>query len=128
MSAFFDDFYYDNIDRHGKIEAMRHHRPEIEEEYDDFLVLFSDLTASINNHLYLQTIDASIPISDINIMIERMNYLNDLKLSKYAVYRGCEDYLVKTDWFFNLTEEKQFAIRLDFYTKIVLGIHQAFYR
>ena len=53
MSTFFDDFYHDNIDRHGKIEAMLHHRPEIEEEYDGFLVLFNDLEASINNHLYL---------------------------------------------------------------------------
>ncbi|WP_296317606.1 hypothetical protein [Winogradskyella sp. UBA3174] len=128
MSAFFDDFYYDNIDRHGKIEAMLYRRPEIEEEYDHFLVLFTDLTASINNHLYLQTIDESIPISEINVMIERMNHLNDLKLSKYAVYRACEDYLVKTEWFFGLTNQKKFKIRLDFYSNIVLGIHQAFYR
>ncbi len=61
-------------------------------------------------------------------MIERMNDLSKCKISKYAMYRNCEDYLVKTDWFFNLSHTKQFEIRFDFYASIVLGIHRAFYR
>ncbi|WP_296317646.1 hypothetical protein [Winogradskyella sp. UBA3174] len=122
MSAFFDDFYINNSFIYSKIEST----PNIEEDYDNFLVLFCDLTASVNNGLYLQTIDETIPIREVNIMIECMKDLSNFNISKYALYTACEDYLVKTEWFFNLTNQKKFEIRFDFYSNVVLGIHQAF--
>ena len=128
MSAFIDDFYDDNAFSLNTIEAMLNSMPNLQEDYDHFMVYFKDLEASINHCLYLKTIDEYIPIRELNIMIERMNDLAKYKISKYAKYRNCEDYLVKTDWFFNLSNTKQFEIRFDFYAVIVLGIHEAFYR
>ena len=128
MSAFIDDFYNDNLFSFNKMESMLNSMPNLQEDYDDFIVYFKDLEASINHHIYLTTIDEYIAIRDINIMIERKNRMEDLYVSKYGVYRDCEDYLVKTDWFFNLPHAKQFEIRFDFYSTIVLGIHEAFYR
>ena len=69
-----------------------------------------------------------MPITEINIMVERMNEILEYKISKYGMYRDCEDYLTKTDWFFNLSRRKQIRIRFDFYNNIILGIHNAFYR
>lgn len=128
MSAFIDDFYNDNLYSQAKIEAMLNSMPNLQEDYDHFVVYFKDLESSINHNVYLTTIDDYIPIREINIMIERMNAITRCEISKYAVYRDCEDYLVKTDWFFKLPRQKQFNIRFDFYSNIVLGIHEAFYR
>lgn len=128
MSAFFDDFYDDNLFNLNTIESMLDNMPNIQEDYDHFMVYFKDLEASINNDLYLITLDECIPIREINIMIEIMNAKGKLRISKYAIYRNCEDYLVKTDWFFSLSRTKQFDIRFDFYNNIVSGIHQAFHR
>jgi hypothetical protein len=102
--------------------------PNLEEDYGIFNVEFNDIKASLNYNLYLKTIDETIPIRLINIMVERMNDITEYKISKYGMYRDCEDYLTKTDWFFKLEENKQFKIRFDFYNNIILNIHDAFYR
>ena len=128
MSAFIDDFYNDNFYNLNKIEGLLNYMPNLQEDYDNFIIYFKDLEASLNNHIHLTTLDAYIPIRDINIMIERMNHKEDLCVSKYGIYRDCENYLVKTDWFYNLPNAKQFEIRFDFYSTIVLGIREAFYR
>ena len=128
MSAFIDDFYDDNLFNLNKIESMLNSMPSLQEDYDHFMVYFKDLEASINNNLYLTTLDEYIPVREINIMIEIMNAKRKLRISKYAIYRNCEDCLVKTDWFFSLSSTQQFQVRLDFYGTIVLGIHLAFYR
>ena len=128
MSAFIDDFYDDSLFNLNTIEALLNKIPSIQEEYDQFILHYKDLEASINNYLHLATLDEYIPIREINIMIERMNELSKFKISKYGMYRNCEDYLVKTDWFFSLPHAKQIEIRYDFYNTIVLGIHDAFYR
>jgi hypothetical protein len=128
MSSFIDDFYNDDLYNLNRIEALLKNVPSIQEDYDQFIIHFKDLDASINNHLYLATIDEYIPISEINIMIERMNSKEGLCVSKYGIYRDCENYLVQTDWFFNLPNAKQFEIRFDFYSTIVFGIQDAFYR
>lgn len=128
MSAFFDDFYNDNFHNLNKFKAMLNYVPNIQEDYDHFIIYFKDLEASINNHVHLTTLDAYIPISEINIMIERMNHKEALCVSKYAIYRDCENYLVHTNWFFSLPYTKQYDIRFDFYSTIVLGIREAFYR
>jgi len=128
MSAFIDDFYDDNAFNLNTIEAMLNSMLNLQDDYDHFMVYFKDLEGSINQCLYLNTLDDYIPVREVNIMIERMNHKKDLCVSKYGIYRDCEDYIVKTDWFFNLSNTKQFEIRFDFYSTIVLGIHQAFYR
>lgn len=128
MSAFLDDFYNDDLFSFNKIESMLSSIPNLQADYDKFIVNFKDTEASINNKLHLTTLDEYIPIGEINIMIERMNYKEALCVSKYGIFRDCEDYLVKTDWFFSLPCAKQFEIRFDFYSTIVLGIREAFYR
>ena len=128
MSAFFDDFYNENYHNLNTFKAMLKVIPNIQEDYDNFMIHFKDVEASINHQVHLTTLDTYIPIRAINIMIERMNYLEDLCVSKYGIYRACEDYLTKTDWFFNLPNTKQLEIRFDFYSTIVLGIREAFYR
>ena len=128
MSAFIDDFFNDDAFDSYSLEPWTHDILGLQEDYDKYIVFYNDLKASINNDLYLSTIDACMPIREINIMIERMNANKNHRISKYGVYRDCEDYLVKTDWFFQLEPAKQFKIRFDFYTHIVLGIHAAFYR
>jgi len=102
--------------------------PNFEEDYGRFNIAFNDIKASLNHGLYLKTIDETIPIRLINIMVERMNEIKEYKISKYGMYRDSEDYLTKTDWFFKLANDKQFKIRFDFYNNIILGIHDAFYR
>lgn len=102
--------------------------PNLEKDYLKFKTAYSDLEASINHCLYLKEIDETIPIREINIMVERMNEILECKISKYGMYRDCEDYLIKTDWFFNLPTRKQSIIRFDFYNNIILSIHNAFYR
>lgn len=128
MSAFIDDFYNDDFHNLNKFKAMLKVIPNIQEDYDKFIIYFKDVEASINHQVHLTTLDTYIPIRAINIMIERMNYLEDLCVSKYGIYRACEDYLTKTDWFFNLPNTKQLEIRFDFYSTIVLGIREAFNR
>lgn len=128
MSAFIDDFYDDNLFSLNTIEAMLNSMPNLQADYDQFIINFKDTEASINNKLHLMTLDENMPIREINIMIERMNYKEALCVSKYGIYRDCEDYLVKTDWFFSLPHAKQVDIRFDFYSTIVLGIREAFYR
>jgi hypothetical protein len=128
MSAFIDDFYNDDLHNLNKLKAMLNYLPNIQEDYDYFIIYFKDLEASINNHIHLTTLDVYMPIRDINIMIERMNHKEALCVSKYGIYRDCENYLVHTDWFFNLPACKQYEIRFDFYSTIVLGIREAFYR
>jgi len=128
MSAFFDDFYNENYHNLNAFKAMLKVIPNIQEDYDKFIIYFKDVEASINHQVHLTTLDVYIPIRAINIMIERMNYLEDLCVSKYGIYRACEDYLTKTDWFFNLPNTKQLEIRFDFYSTIVLGIREAFNR
>jgi hypothetical protein len=100
----------------------------LEEQYLKFMISYNDLKASINHHLYLNTIHASIPIREINIMAERMNDISKYRISKYGMYRDSEDYLTKTNWFFKLPNSKQFKVRFDFYNNIILGIHDAFQR
>ena len=128
MSAFIDDFYDENYHNLNKFKAILKCMPNIQEEYDTFMIHYKDVEASLNNQIHLTTLDAYISIRHINIMIERMNHLEDLCVSKYGIYRACEDYLVKTDWFFSLPNTKQYDIRFDFYSTIVLGIRKAFYR
>ena len=100
--------------------------PNFEEDYGRFNIAFNDIKASLNHGLYLKTIDETIPIRLINIMVERMNEIKEYKISKYGMYRDSEDYLTKTDWFFKLANDKQFKIRFDFYNNIILNIHDAF--
>jgi hypothetical protein len=102
--------------------------PNLEEDYVRFNIAFNDIKASLNHNLYLKTIEVTIPIRLINIMVERMNDITEYKISKYGMYRDSEDYLTKTDWFYKLEEDKQFKIRFDFYNNVILGIHSAFYR
>ena len=102
--------------------------PIFEEDYVRFHIAFNDIKASLTHGLYLKTIDETIPIRLINIMVERMNEIKEYKISKYGMYRDSEDYLTKTDWFFKLANDKQFKIRFDFYNNIILNIHDAFYR
>ena len=128
MSAFSDDFYSDNFHNLNTFKGLLNYMPHIQEDYEYFIIHYKDLEASINNHIYLATLDAYMPIRDINILIERKNHLERLCVSKYGIYRACEDYLVKTDWFFNLPNTKKLDIRFDFYNTIVLGIREAFYR
>ena len=128
MSAFSDDLYNDNFHNLNTFKALINYIPNIQEDYADFIIRFKDVEASINNHIYLATLDAYMPIRDINIMIERKNHLEDLCVSKYGIYRACENYLVQTNWFFSLPNTKQRDIRFDFYSTIVLGIREAFYR
>ena len=128
MSAFIDDFFEDDEFEYFNIESWPDDILSLQEDYDSYIVYYKDLKASINNELYLSPIDACIPIREINIMIERINDNKSYRISKYGVYRDCEDYLVKTEWFFQLEADKKSKIRFDFYTHIVLGIHEAFYR
>lgn len=128
MSAFLDDFYDDNLFSRNTIEAMLNRMPHLQADYDAFMVYYKDLEGAINNQIYLTTIAAYMPVREINIMIEIMNAKRKLRISKYGIYRDCEDYLVKTPWFFNLTSTQQFKIRFDFYANIVLGIHHAYFR
>ena len=107
---------------------MLNNIPNLQEDYDQFIIHFKDVEASINNHIHLVSLDVYIPIRHINIMIERMNHKKALCVSKYGIYRDCENYLVHTDWFYNLPNTKQHDIRFDFYSTIVLGIREAFYR
>lgn len=102
--------------------------PNLVEDYGRFNIALNDIKALLNHDLYLKTIDDTIPIRLINIMVERMNEITEYKISKYGMYRDSEDYLTKTDWFFKLEGNKQFKIRFDFYNNIILGIHETFYR
>ncbi|OUR90917.1 hypothetical protein A9Q87_13355 [Flavobacteriales bacterium 34_180_T64] len=102
--------------------------PTFKKKYESFKTAYNDIEASINHGLYLKEIDETIPIREINIMVERMNDISKYRISKYGMYRDSEDYLVKTEWFFNLSENKQNKIRFDFYNNIVLGIHGVLFR
>lgn len=71
MSSFIDDFYNDDMHNLNKFKAILKVIPNIQEDYDNFIIHFKDLEASINHQVHLTTLDAYIPIRDINIMIER---------------------------------------------------------
>ena len=45
-------------------------------------------------------------------------------VSKYGLYRMCENYLTKTDWFQKLDEKTRYVISIDFYKSIILEIHR----
>lgn len=128
MSAFIDDFFEGDEYDNSIIESLFNKIPALQEEYDNHIIFYNDLKASINNEVYLYNIDEFIPIREINIMIERMNYKSKFQISKYAIYRDCEDYLVKTDWFFQLQPEIKYKIQYDFYTHVVKGVNEAYLR
>ncbi|MDG1728239.1 MAG: hypothetical protein P8K68_14655 [Algibacter sp.] len=128
MSAFIDDFFEGDAFDSYNLEPWTDDILSLQEDYDTYIIFYNDLKASINNDLYLSSIDICIPIREINIMIERINDIKRYKISKYGVYRDCENYLVKTAWFSQLEPTKKFKICFDFYTHIVLGIHEAFNR
>ena len=119
-------FIIDDID--DIFEQYLKENPTVEEDCKKFLISYNDIKASINHSLYLKEIEETIPIRIINIMVERMNDITQYKISKYGMYRDSEDYLTKTEWFFNLSRCKQLKVRFDFYNNIILGIHNAFYR
>ncbi len=114
LDEIFKQYYADNL--------------TLQEEYLQFAIHCKDMLASINQNVYIEEINENIPIWLLNIMIERMNELSKCRVSNYSKYRACEDYLTKTEWFFNLSSSKQFEIRFDFYKSIVMGIRNAFYR
>ena len=128
MSAFIDDFFEGEEFDSYNLKPWTDDFLSLQEDYEKYIIFYNDLKASINNEVYLSSIDTFIPIREINIMIERMNDIKRYKISKYGVYRDCEDYLVKTAWFSQLEATIKFKIRFDFYTNIVLGINEAFYR
>ena len=120
--------WLETSDQTNKVLRELKDNRDIDSTISDFIIHFKDMEASTNNHIYLATLDAYMPIRDINILIERKNHMERLCVSKYVIYRACEDYLVKTHWFINLPETKKLDIRFDFYSTIVLGIREAFNR
>lgn len=118
----------DSFENDEKLNSFFDKNPDLQREFEEFLINYEASIAQLNNALYLSSINVAIPIRIINIMVDRMNDINQYRISKYGMYRDCEDYLVKTDWFNSLNSSQQFKIRFDFYSNIILGIHQAFYR
>jgi hypothetical protein len=112
------------------LDRWRENNPtlDIKDEVIKIIMYKRDFKAKLYDCLYLNTIHEQIPNRLINIMVERMERIKKFKTTKYGLYRDCEDYLTKTDWFFDLTRENQNLIRFDFYDSIILGIHDAFCR
>lgn len=74
---------------------------------------------------YIKNLKIPIPLNVIFIMIERMEEMKQINSSFYAIYRDCEDYLYKTDWFIQLSQDKKNLIRFDFHKSVILGIDDA---
>ena len=102
---------------------------DIKEEMMKRIIANMDFDASNNDGMYLKTINEVIPNRIIDIMRDQMTDLKTTyRITKYGLFRACEDYVCKTDWFFSLTRKNQRAIRFDFYKYIILGLNDAFTR
>ncbi|MFH4968586.1 hypothetical protein V8G61_10325 [Gaetbulibacter sp. M240] len=87
-----------------------------------------DNEAQNNDAIYLVSIDRQMPNKLLEQLLDKMEDLKSPYYSKYSMYRGTEDFLIKTEWFCELPEDKKFRIRHDFYDAIIRGVHFAFCR
>ncbi|WP_282136018.1 hypothetical protein [Seonamhaeicola maritimus] len=75
--------------------------------------------------LHLYSLKTSIPRFHVEHMSGLMQKFKGGYMSKYGLFRMCENYITHTAWFLKLDDKLRYVIHTDFYKTIILEIHRA---